>query len=53
MYLTRKDITCEQIDCLVQMDLQRSEFNLLSSTVRFDQIDGSYDDNNKLKPKNP
>ena len=21
--------------------------------MRFDQIDGSYDDNNKLKPKNP
>ena len=31
---------------------KRSESNLLPSTVRFDQIDGSYDDNNKLKPKN-
>ena len=27
--------------------------NLLSVTVGFDWIDGSYDDNNKLKPKNP
>ena len=26
---------------------------LLPSTVMFDRIDGSYDDNNKLKPKNP
>ena len=29
-----------------------SESNLLPSTVRFDRIDGSYDDNNKLKLKN-
>ena len=26
---------------------------MLPLTVRFDQIDGSYDDNNKPKPKNP
>ena len=32
---------------------KRSESNLLPPTVRFDRIDGSYDDSNKLKPKNP
>ena len=26
---------------------------MLPSIVRFDRIDGSYDDSNKLKPKNP
>ena len=26
---------------------------MLPSTVRFDQINANYDDNNKLKPKNP
>ena len=26
---------------------------MLPPTVRFDPIDGSYDDSNKLKPKNP
>ena len=26
---------------------------MLPPTVRFDRIDGSYDDSNKLKPKNP
>ena len=26
---------------------------MLLPTVRFDRIDGSYDDSNKLKPKNP
>ena len=52
MNLTIKDIACKQIDCLIQMDLKRSESNLLPPTVRFDQINGSYDDNNKLKLKN-
>jgi len=32
---------------------KRSESNLLPPTVRFDQIDGSYDDSNKPKLKNP
>ena len=32
---------------------KRSESNLLPPTVRFYQIDDSYDDSNKLKPKNP
>ena len=32
---------------------KRSESNLLPPTVRFDRIDGSYDDSNKPKPKNP
>ena len=32
---------------------KRSKSNLLPPTVRFDQIDGSYDDSNKLKLKNP
>ena len=26
---------------------------MLPPTLRFDRIDGSYDDSNKLKPKNP
>ena len=32
---------------------KRSESNLLSPIVRFDRIDDSYDDSNKLKLKNP
>ena len=32
---------------------KRSESNLLPPIVRFDQIDGSYDDSNKPKLKNP
>ena len=32
---------------------KHSESNLLPPIVRFDRIDGSYDDSNKLKPKNP
>ena len=32
---------------------KRSESNLLPPIVRFDRIDGSYDDSNKPKMKNP
>ena len=46
-------IACEQSTILHGHIYKLIRPYLLSLTVGFDRIDGSYDDNNKLKLKNP